>query len=127
MAQEVRASKSPLADKKFLHCLVDFDCSNSSSHFIEGDLLSLQDGRVEFSDRFTGASTHDGAGDVAKIPGFLRTRKDIDDDRFIGAQRAITRFMRVTGLVAAGDNRMIGAAVHLDDGGIYDGAKPFRG
>jgi len=53
----------------------------------------------------------------------LRARKDIEDDRFAGAKRAVAAFVRIAGLQAAGDDRVARQAAGLDDRGINDGAQ----
>jgi len=45
--------------------------ASSSAHFLEGKFLSLEDRIVQFPHRFTGATAHNRARDVAKITGLL--------------------------------------------------------
>src|SRR5215510_3942407 len=47
----------------------------------ETDLLPVRDAVVGMLQAFRGAAANDGSGDVAKIAGLLRTRKDVHDDR----------------------------------------------
>ncbi len=97
------------------------------AEFGEGEVLGAGDGIVEAADGVAGPAADDGAGDVAEVAGFLGARKDVKDDRLVGAQRAVARFVRVAGLGAAGDDGVAGEAAGLEDGDVNDGAEFFRG
>src|SRR5262245_42160126 len=79
-----------LARKEFLNVFMDFGRGHGSAHSAEGDLLALLYSRVKLPDRFTGAAAHDGASNIAEIAGFLRAGKDVNNNRLIGAQLAMT-------------------------------------
>src|SRR5262245_28148866 len=96
------------------------------SHVAEGNFLSLKNGVVEVSQRFAGAPAHDSARNIAKIAGFLGTWIDIDDNRFVGAQWAVTFLVRITTLSSAGDNRMGSSSTRLKNRGVDYSPQLFR-
>ena len=84
-----------LGHEEILHRPMNLRGWRVRAHFFKRDFLTLPDRIVKFAHGFAGGPAHDGAGDVPEVTGFLRARKNVDDDGFVGAQRAITPFMRV--------------------------------
>src|SRR5437660_12701154 len=76
--------------EELLDGAVDIVSPNAGAHFLEGDLLAVENGVIEFSNRFTGATADDRACNVAEIPGLLRTRQLVENDRFVYGEIAIT-------------------------------------
>ena len=106
--------------EQFLHGLVNARGLRAGAHEVEGGILSAEDGIVELAHGFARATFDHCPRDVAKITGLLGTRKDVEDDRLVGAQRAIAGLVRVARLFAASDDGVAGQSVRLDDGGIND-------
>src|SRR5262252_4204111 len=107
--------------------LMNFFGGDAGPHHFEGELLALKDSVIEFANRLRGAAADDGAGDVAEITCLLRARKNVEDDRFMGAKRAMAGFVRIAGLLAAGDDGMGGRAACLEDGSVNDRTQFFGG
>lgn len=62
-----------------------------------------------------------------KKTGLLRAREDVQNDRLMRPQRTVTRLMRITALLAAGDDGVAGHSARLEDGGVDDGPEFFGG
>src|SRR5450759_5129489 len=90
--------------EKFQHGLVDVIRPRARANFFEPDLLPAKDGVVKPSHAIARAPAHHRARDVAKVTGFLRTRKNINDDWLVRAQRAVAAFVRIAALFAARDD-----------------------
>src|SRR5664279_250558 len=73
-------------------------------HFLERQLLALEHRIIELPHRFACAATYYRAGDVSEVARLLGAGKDVQDNRFVGAQRAIAPFVGVAALPAARDN-----------------------
>src|SRR5206468_8777300 len=97
----------------------------TGAQLLEGQLLPPLDRVVELLHRLTLPAAHDCSRDVAEIARLLRARKDIEDDRFIGAQRAEPAFMGIASLPAPGDDRVARRAAGLKDGSINDRPELF--
>jgi len=77
------------------------------------------------AERLTGTPLDHRARDVSEIPGALGAGKDVKNDRFIGAKKAVAFLMRVAALSATGDDGVAGDSARLeaagsatDDGGL---------
>ena len=126
-APVVAAGFVTLLVKKFMHGAMGVAGWDVRADFSERDVLSAPHGVVKPANRFTGASAHDGAGDVAEVTGFLRARKNINDDRLVRAQRPVAAFVRVARLPSAGDNGVGGQPARLKNRAINHRAQFFRG
>jgi hypothetical protein len=67
------------------------------------------------------------AGDVAKVTGTGIAGKNVEDDGLMGAERAGAAFMGITGMDAAGHDRVFGEGASAEAGGFHFDAEPFRG
>ena len=65
-------------------------------------VLSGADGRDQGALSIGGGATEEGAGHVAVVAGGGDAGKDVNDDEFVGSERAGAALVRVAGLVAAG-------------------------
>ena len=97
------APAGPVAflDEVVLNSLVHFRRRDPGAHLTEREGLPLQDGGIEFPNRFAGPAANNGARNVAKIARLLRAGENVQDDGFVGAQRAIASLMGVAALLAA--------------------------
>src|SRR5664279_1024009 len=69
LASVVAALREKLQD-----AFMDLRRQTSGAHFLEPDLLPVENGVVKFFDGLARAPAHDGARDVAKVTGLLRSR-----------------------------------------------------
>src|ERR1039457_5161523 len=125
-APVVAAGFVTLLLKKFLHGAMGIAGWDVRADFSEREVLSAQHGVVKLANRFTGASAHDGAGDVAEVTGFLRARKNINDERLVRSQGPVAAFVRVARLPSAGNNGVGGQPARLKNRAINHRAQFFR-
>src|SRR5215470_7116991 len=86
--------------EKVENLLVDLVSVDAISNKVEADFLSRLDGGVNFLEALRGASPHNGPAEVAEVTGFLRARKDVEDDGRVRFNRTGTLVMRINALVA---------------------------
>src|SRR5674476_688047 len=94
----VLAGGKTLLLKTNLHRVVNGAGGRAAAHFLERNFLPALDGVVKFMDGGAGAAPDDGARDVAEVAGRLRARKNINDDRLVRVELAVTAFVRVAAL-----------------------------
>src|SRR6185295_4042730 len=75
--------------------LVNVSSADIFAQFFKGHFLPALDGMIKLAQGVAGAALHHRARDVAEIACLLRARKHVKNDRFIGAQRTMTPFVRV--------------------------------
>jgi hypothetical protein len=71
-------------------------------------LLAEYYGVAKMAEMFGRTAFDKSAGDIAKVPGFCVSRKDIKDDGLVSAEGAGSPLVGVTSLTAARDNRVTG-------------------
>ena len=116
----------PLLFEELHHRLVDRRRRHPGAYHLQRHILSRLHRRVKSADRFAGAAPHHRPREISEITCLLRARKNIEDDRFMGAQRAMARLVRITALFAARNNRVTGESPRLDNRRIDRGAQSLR-
>src|SRR5439155_15929095 len=108
-------SRKTAFSKKFLDCLVN-------GHPIDSCLDSFQSERLtglhclpELPLRLARASAQNRSSHIAKISGLRIAWKNIEDNQRVCVKRTVAPFMRITCLVAAGDNRAARIAARAPD------------
>src|SRR5436190_12997285 len=115
----------PFLVEKLPYRGVHFDATHVGLDLFEGDLLSARDGAVELAHSLLSPSFDNRSGDITEVAGFLRARKNVEDDRFVRAQNAVPPFMRIAGLSPAGDDGVSRQTAGLNDGDVDDRAQFF--
>jgi len=84
----------------------------------QGLLLAGQAGVPEPALRVAGASADDGPREVAEITRPCGAGEEVEDNEFVGAQRAVAALVRVAGLFAAGHDGVGREAASAQDGRV---------
>ena len=75
-----------------------------SAQFLEGQLLGHANHAVHLLHGLAGAPAHDRSRDVTEVARLRVAGKDVENDRLVRAERAVTTFVRVAALIPAGDD-----------------------
>src|SRR5438093_11090850 len=98
---------------------------NAVTNHVEADLLSRLNRRVNCFEFVRRASAYDRSAEVSKVAGFLRTRKNVEDDRRVRFDGARAFVVRIDALVARRDDRVAGKPPLSHDRGVDDSLQCF--
>src|SRR4051812_10838147 len=101
--------------EKFLHRFVHVRTFRARLHQLEPNLLPARHGVIQPTHRLARLAFNDRSSDVAEVTSLLRPWKYIQNNRFMRAQNAASSLVRITTLLAAGDNRVRRQTARLDD------------
>ena len=91
--------------EKVLHFLMDLCTGGIMQHPAEPKFLSASHGVIEFANQLARTASHDRARDIAKVTCFPRTRENVQDNRSIGSQQAMTLLVGIARLVSTSEDK----------------------
>src|SRR5262249_3013761 len=120
-------SRKTALTEKFLNCFVNRHPIDARLDFLQGKRLTPFHRLQSLALGFGGASPKDRSRNIAEVSALRIAWKNIEDNQRISVKRPAAAVMRVTRLVAAGNDRPAGNAARAQDGGVNFRSEHFGG